>query len=237
MPPAELLAEAAAAGVDRVIAIGVGRASAERAVALADEHPGVFCAVGVHPHDADGYSRADDRWIRELGQHPKTVAVGECGLDYHRGSSSPAAQRRAFVAQLALARELALPVVIHSRDATAETLDTLAAEAEGHPVVLHCFSMPERAAEVAERGYWTSFAGQLTYRSAEDLQAAARGLPAERLLVETDSPYLAPVPRRGRPNRPVNVLHTLEFLAALRGVDARTMDEVTTGNAERAFGL
>lgn len=215
----------------------MGRESAERAVALADRHQGVFCAVGVHPHDADGYTPADDRWMRDLAAHPKTVAVGECGLDFYRDHSAPAAQRRAFSAQIALAREVGLPLVIHSREATADTLATLESEAEDHPVVLHCFSMPDRVAEVAQRGYWTSFAGQLTYRRAEDLQAAARELPAERLLVETDSPYLAPVPRRGRPNRPVNVLHTLEFLAGLRDVEAREMDDLTTGNAERVFGL
>lgn len=217
--------------------IGVGRASAERAVALCDAHEEVHAAIGVHPHDADAFTPADLRWIRELAGHPKVRAIGECGLDHHRRRAEPAAQRRAFVAQIELARELGLPLVVHTRDAADETLALLDAEAAGHPVVLHCFSMPERAGEVAARGYATSFAGQLTYPSATDLQEAARTLPAEGLLVETDSPYLAPVPRRGRPNRPALVAHTLRFLAELRGTSPEDMDALTTRNADRILGL
>jgi len=164
------------------------------------------------------------------------VAVGECGLDFHRDHARPEAQRRAFGSQIGIARDVGLPLVIHTRDAADETLGILAAEADGHPVVLHCFSMPERLEEVAERGYLLSFAGQVTYKNAADLQSAARRAPADRLLVETDSPYLAPVPRRGRPNRPANVAHTLRFLATLRGVGAEDLDDLTTANAARVFG-
>ena len=233
----DLLAEAREAGVERVVTIGVGRESSERAVALSEQHEGVFCAVGIPPHDAGGYTPADDAWIAELGAHPRCVAVGECGLDFFREHAAPEAQRRAFEAQIGIARELGKPVVIHSRDAEQETLDILAREAAGHPVVLHCFSMPERLDEVAERGYWTSFAGQVTYRSAADLQDAARRAPLERLLVETDSPYLSPVPRRGRPNRPANVAHTLAFVAGLRGMAVEELDRITTANTERVFAL
>ncbi|MGD9695112.1 MAG: TatD family hydrolase [Thermoleophilia bacterium] len=234
--PAEVVAEAAAAGVERIVAIGMGRASSERTLALADAHPGVYAAIGVHPHDADAFGPADEAWIRELAAHPKVVAIGECGLDHYRRHADPANQRRAFAAQIGLAREAGLPIVIHSREATQETLDMLAAEAEGQPVLLHCFSMPERVGEVAERGYLMSFAGQVTYRSAADLQAAARAVPDDLLLVETDSPYLAPVPRRGRPNAPANVAHTLRFIAGLRGIGEEELDDVTTRNAARLFG-
>ena len=216
--------------------IGTGRASSEEALRLADRHEGVFAAIGVHPHDADSFGPSDERWIRELAAHPKVVAVGECGLDYFRDHAARDAQRRAFVAQIGLARELGLALVVHTRAAEDDTLAVLADEAGGLVVVLHCFSMPERLDEVVERGYMTSFAGQLTFPKATDLQAAARRAPGDRLLVETDSPYLAPVPRRGRPNRPEYVAHTLRFLAGLRGVTATAMDALTTANAARAFG-
>jgi TatD DNase family protein len=231
------VAEARAAGVTRIVTIGVGRASAERALALCDAHEEVFAAIGVHPHDADGYTPADDAWIAELARHPKVVAIGECGLDHHRRHSAPAAQRRAFSAQIGLARELGLPLVVHTRDAAAETLAMLAAEAGEHPVVLHCFTLTEHVEEVVARGYHTSFAGPLTYPKADDLRAAARIVPDEALLVETDSPYLAPVPRRGRPNRPANVAHTLRALAEVRGRGEEEMDALTTRNAVRVFGI
>ncbi len=223
------------AGVERIVTIGVGRESSERAVSLAEAHPEVYAAVGVHPHDADGFTPADLVWLRELAAHPRVVAVGECGLDFHRDHARPEAQRRAFSAQIGLARDVGLPLVIHTRDAAGETLDILGREAGDHPVVLHCFSLPERLAEVVERGYLLSFAGQVTYPRSADLQAAARAAPGDLLLVETDSPYLAPVPRRGRPNRPANVVHTLRFIAALRGVTDEALDELTTRNAARAF--
>jgi TatD DNase family protein len=221
--------------VERIVTIGVGRASSVRAIALAEAHPEVSAAIGIHPHDAARYTPADDVWLRELGSHPAVVAIGECGLDYHRNLSPPHAQRRAFDAQIGVAIECGKPLVIHTRDAADDTLAQLAG-AGGHPVVLHCFSLPERLDEVLARGYMTSFAGQVTYRKATDLQDAARRVPDDRLLVETDSPYLAPVPRRGRPNRPANVAHTLRFLAELRGVEPDALDAVTTANAARVFG-
>jgi TatD DNase family protein len=230
-----VVAEAVGAGVERIVTIGVGRESSERAVSLAEARPEVYAAVGVHPHDADGFTPADLVWLRELAGHPRVVAVGECGLDFYRDHARPEAQRRAFSAQIGLARDVGLPLVIHTRDAADETLDMLGREAGDHPVVLHCFSLPERLEEVVERGYLLSFAGQVTYPRSADLQAAARATPGDLLLVETDSPYLAPVPRRGRPNRPANVVHTLRFIAALRGVTDEALDELTTRNAARAF--
>jgi TatD DNase family protein len=231
------VAEAAAAGVETIVAIGVGRASSEAAVALTQEHPGVFAAVGVHPNDADAFTPADEVWIRDLLAHPKVVAVGECGLDYYRDHARPDAQRRAFSAQIGLARESGKPLVIHTRDAADETFAMLEREAGDHPVVLHCFSLPDRLGEAAERGYMLSFAGPVTFPKSLELQRAARDAPAELLLVETDSPYLAPVPRRGRPNRPANVAHTLRFVAGLRGVSEAELDALTTSNASRVFGI
>lgn len=230
------MAEAAEAGVDRIVTIGMGRASSERAIALTEAHEGVYAAIGVHPHDADGYTDADADWLRELAAHPKVVAIGECGLDHHYNRSTPDAQRRAFSGQIAVAREVGLPLVIHTRDAAADTLDILGREAVGHPVILHCFSLPEHLDEVVDRGYMLSFAGPVTFNRSHELQRAAVAAPLDRLLVETDSPYLAPVPRRGRPNRPANVAHTLRFIAGLRDMPVAELDAATSANAARVFG-
>lgn len=234
--PAQLVDEARESGVTHIVTIGCGQRSSEEALALCDEFAEVYAAIGVHPHDADSFRRADEEWIGELAQHPKVVAIGECGLDYYRDHARPQAQQRAFVTQIGLARELGLPVVVHTRDADDDTLAILDREASGHSVILHCFSMSGRVDEVVERGYLTSFAGQLTYNSAKDLQEAARAIPPQLLLVETDAPYLAPVPRRGKPNRPAYVQHTVEFLAELRGEDPDAVAALTSANAARVFG-
>ncbi len=221
--------------MERIVAIGVGRGSSESAVALCEAHQEVFAAIGVHPNDADGFTDDDLSWIRALAAHPRVVAIGECGLDHFRDHARPAAQRRAFIAQIGVARETGLPLVIHTREAADETLEILAEEAAGHPVVLHCFSLPDRLDEVVERGYMLSFAGPVTFPRSTELQTAARDVPGHLLLVETDSPYLAPVPRRGRPNRPANVAHTLRFIAGLRGVPEGELDDLTSANAARTF--
>lgn len=223
--------------MDRIVTIGTGRESSERAIAHVEAHPGVFAAVGVHPHDADSFTDADLVWMRELAQHPKVVAIGECGLDHFYDHATPAAQVRAFVTQIGLAREVGLPVVIHTREAADETFAILREHAAGHPVVLHCFSLPERLDEVLAETWMTSFAGVVTFPKASALQEAAQRVPLERILVETDAPYLAPVPRRGRPNRPAYVAHTLAALAALRGMDPGELDRATTANTARVFGI
>jgi TatD DNase family protein len=233
----QLVAEAAAAGVERIVTIGTGRESSERAVAHADAHPAVFAAVGVHPHDADGFSEADLEWMRETAAHPKVVAIGECGLDYHYDHAAREAQWRAFVAQIGLAREVGLPVVVHTREAAADTFAILRAEAGGMPVILHCFSLPEHVDEVIREGWMTSFAGIVSFPKSEDLREAARALPEDRLLVETDAPYLAPVPRRGKPNRPAYVAHTLAALAEARDTPVDELDRLTTANAARVLGI
>lgn len=222
--------------MERIVSIGVGRASSESAVALAEAHPEVYATVGVHPNDADGFTDEDIAWMRALSAHPRVVAVGECGLDYFRDRARPENQMRAFRAQIALARETGLPLVIHTREAADDTLAVLAREADGLTVVLHCFSLPDRLDEVVARGYVLSFAGPVTFPRSTDLQHAAREVPGHLLMVETDSPYLAPVPRRGRPNRPANVAHTLRFVARLRGVSEEELDELTSANAARVFG-
>jgi TatD DNase family protein len=235
-PAAELIAEAEAAGVERIVAIGTGLDSSEQAIALAHRHPGVSAVIGVHPHDADRFGPDDERWIRELGSDTDVVGVGECGLDYFRDLSDHAAQRRAFSAQIGIARDLGLPIDIHSRAAEQDTLDVLRSEAAGHPVVLHCFGMPGRIDDVLSEGWTVSFAGNVTFKKADDLRAAARLVPEDHLLVETDSPYLAPVPMRGKPNRPAYVRYTLEAIAEIRGTDPEELARTTTANAHRVFG-
>lgn len=222
--------------MERIVAIGTGRASSERTIETAERHPGVSAVIGVHPHDADAYSSDDDVWIRDLSQHAEVVGIGECGLDYHRDLSARAAQRRAFSAQIAIARDAGLPIVIHSRAAAEDTLTVLRSEAAEHPVILHCFGMPEHIDEVLAEGWMVSFAGNVTFSRADDLRAAARLVPEDRLLVETDSPYLAPVPMRGKPNRPAYVRHTLELVASVRGVDTTDLARATSANAARVFG-
>ena len=223
--------------MERIVTIGCGRASSEHAVELTLQFPEVFAAIGVHPHDADGFRRADEEWIGVLGEQGKVVAIGECGLDYYRDNASREGQMRAFVTQIGLARELNLPLVIHTRDADDDTLAVLAREGEGRPIILHCFSMVGRVDEVVERGYLTSFAGQLTYPAASDLQDAARRIPPEHLLVETDAPYLAPVPLRGKKNVPANVVLVGEALAAAKGLAVEAIAEASWQNAARLYRL
>jgi TatD DNase family protein len=236
LPAREAIAEAAEAGVVRIVTIGVGRASSERAIALAQAHAGVSATVGVHPHDASTFTPPDLEWLRELGRHPQVVAIGECGLDYFRDHSPREIQAEAFIAQLGLARGLGLPVVIHTREAADDTLRILAEHGEGLEIILHCFTLTEHLGEVLSRGYWVSFAGPVTYKKSDELRRAAARVPSDRMLVETDSPYLAPEPRRGRPNRPANVAHTLAAIAKVRGTSPEELDAVTSANAARVFG-
>ena len=228
--PAEaLVEEAAAAGVGRILKVGL-----EQAVELADRFDRVRAIVGVHPHEAGDVADAAAR-VRPLAAHPRAVAVGECGLDYHRDHAPRDAQRRAFAAQIGLAAETGLPLVVHARDADEDTFAMLA-DVPG-TVVLHCFSSPGRIDEAVERGYYLSFAGNVCYPSAEELREAARRAPLDRLLAETDSPYLAPPPHRGRPNRPALVVHTLALLAQERGMEPDALAAAIDRNAERAFAL
>jgi TatD DNase family protein len=227
---AEVLDRARAAGVTRVIDVATTVAAARSTLARAERAEGVFACLGVHPHEAAAPGDLDD--LRELLRHPKAVAVGETGLDYFRDYAPRDAQQRLFEAELALARDVGKPVVIHTRAADEDTRARLVSH-DG-PVVLHCFSSPPLLDDALERGWYVSFAGNVTYKNAYDLRDCARRVPADRLLVETDSPYLAPQAVRGKRNEPAHVAHTYAFLSELRGTDVRAQVEE---NADRVFGL
>jgi TatD DNase family protein len=234
-PPDELVARARAVGVERIISIGSGIDSCRATLRIAAQQPGVFAALGIHPHQADGgdAERLDE--LRELLADERAAAVGEIGLDFYRDYAPRERQRTLFERQLELADALGKPVVVHTRDAAAETADAL--EPFGGTVVLHCFSAPELLPVALERGYYVSFAGNVTYPKAEELREAARRVPQERLLAETDSPYLSPQPRRGRPNEPANVVHTVAALAEARNEDVGALAVRLDANAATAFSL
>jgi TatD DNase family protein len=233
--PAGALTRARAAGVTRVVTIGTGLDSCRAALALAEEHESVHAALGIDPHQAGTPEAARVDELRELLAHARTVAVGETGLDYHYGADRAAEQLRLFEEQLALAAEHDLPIVIHTRDADADTAARLRSH-EG-TVVMHCFSEPGLLQPALEHGWYVSFAGNVTYPKAHALREAAAAVDRTRLLAETDSPYLAPQPVRGRRNEPAYVMHTLAALAELRGVDADELGAQVDDNASAAFGL
>ncbi|HEY5661530.1 MAG TPA: TatD family hydrolase [Gaiellaceae bacterium] len=227
--PAGALARARAAGVDRIVAIGSGLASTRATIAIADAEEGVAVAAGVHPHQAvDGEPL--DRLLDD-----RIVAVGEIGLDFFRDYAPRDEQRRVFATQLRLATEHGRPVIVHSRAADEETAELLAEF--GGTVVLHCFSSPGLLPVALERGYYVSFAGNVTYPKAAELRDAARAVPAERILAETDSPYLAPQAVRGQRNEPAYVVHTVASLAETRGEEAADLGRRIDDNAAAAFGL
>jgi TatD DNase family protein len=241
--PGELLAAACEAGVRRILSVGLGEDSNPGVVELAGRHPEVFACVGRHPNGATGFDDAAAEAIEELAGRDDVVAVGETGLDFYRDGSHPDDQRRAFSAQIGIANRVEKPIVIHlrdrdgSQDAVTEAFETLGAEIDGADVILHCFSAgPAWVEPAAERGWYCSFAGNLTYPKAEDLREAAALVPTDRLLVETDSPFLAPQPVRGKPNQPANVVATAERLAEVRGVPYEELERTVEANAERVFG-
>ncbi len=235
-PNTQLVAAAEQAGVTRMLTVGIDGSSCRTALAAAEDFPQVYAAVGRHPNSATGFDDADLAELAALAAHERCMAIGESGLDFYRDGAPRADQQRAFAAQIALARDAGKPLVIHCRAAEDETLEQLAREADGVSVVMHCFSMPDRLAECVRRGYALSFAGNVTYKNAADLAAAAAAAPHELLLVETDAPYLTPVPERGHPNQPAYVAHTLAFIAALRGVTVDELSETVERNAARVFG-
>ncbi len=233
---AELVAHARALGVTRIATVGMDPQTNPRALAAARDLEGVSAIVGRHPNAATGWQDSDIEEIERAAAQPGVIAVGETGLDFYRDRAPREDQLRAFGAQLDLARRTGLPVVIHTRAAEEDTFRVLAEQADGLTVILHCFSAPDRVQESVERGYICSFAGNVTYKSAEDLQQAARAVPDELLLVETDAPYLTPVPLRGEPNEPANVTHTAEFVAGLRGIEYAELEAIVERNAARVFG-
>ena len=225
-----------AAGLTRIATVGMHDESIAAALAAAHEFEDVFAIVGRHPHYTEGWSDGDIDAIERAAADPRARAIGETGLDYFRDHSPHEDQRRAFEAQIDLAARARLPLVIHTREAEDDTFALLRERAGELTVILHCFSAPSRVEECVERGYTCSFAGNVTYPKAVELQAAARDLPEELLLVETDSPYLAPQPVRGKPNEPANVVETARFLAELRGIEYDALDAAVERNAARVFG-
>jgi len=235
---AELLARAERAGVARMVTICTKLSEAETIVGIAERFPNVWCSVGVHPHEAEEEGqRSPDRLI-ELAKHPKVVAIGETGLDYFYEHSPREAQQASFHAHIAAARETGLPLIVHSRDADE---DTVAILRDGHeqgpfPGLIHCFSTgPELAQGALALGLSISLAGILTFKKAEPLRQTVAEVPLDRLLVETDAPYLAPVPHRGKTNEPSYVVHTAAALAELKGVSEAELAAATTANFHRLF--
>ena len=233
--PHAAVARAREAGVTRVITIGTGIESCRAALAIAGENDGVYAALGIDPYQAATAEAQRVGELRELLSSERAVAVGEAGLDYHYGAETKDEQRRLFEAQLGLARELGLPVVVHTREANDDTESIL--RAHDGTVVMHCFSEPGLLAPGLERGWYFSFAGNVTYPKAAELRRAAAEVPADRILAETDSPYLSPQPLRGRPNEPANVVHAVAALAAARGEDPDELAARIDANATAAFSL
>ncbi len=232
----EVIKRARAGGIEAVITIGSDLRGSEGAVRIAGEYDFVYAAVGVHPHDAKDYTPETAEKIRSLAGRRKVVAIGETGLDYHYDHSPREVQRRVFEDHLALAAELDLPVVIHSREAEGDTLGILSAVAGSVRGVMHCFSGDlDMAERVMAMGLYVSFAGPVTFKKAGRLQETAAAIPDEYLLMETDAPYLAPVPCRGRRNEPSFLIHTARKLAELRGVRVEDVARITTLNARRLF--
>lgn len=242
--PAELsglLSRARDAGVTRILVPGTTRQDAPRAVEIAEAHDGVFAAVGIHPHEAKDFDEdVDLPLFEDLARSAKVVAIGEIGLDYHYDHSPRDAQRRAVAAQVRFARERGLPVILHNRESEADLLPILEAEAPGSPEelrgVFHSFCADaETGRRAIALGYLVSFSGMLTFRAAENVRAAAAALPLEAMLLETDAPYLAPVPFRGKPNESSYLVRTAERLSELKGVPLEEVAAATTASFRRLF--
>jgi TatD DNase family protein len=234
----EVVARARRAGVGTLLTICTKLSEFETVRAITERFEGVFCSVGVHPHEAAEEGVRDAGRLIELADHPKVVGLGETGLDFYYEHSPRAAQETSFRAHIAAARETGLPVIVHSRDADEDTLRILREEHAHGPfgAVIHCFTAgPELARAALDLGFYISLAGIVTFKKAEALCDTARQVPLERLLVETDAPYLAPVPKRGKRNEPAFVVHTAEKLAELKGVTAAELARATTENFHRLF--
>jgi TatD DNase family protein len=231
---AEWVLDARRAGVRRILTVGTDEESCAAALRASEAHEDVFCAVGLHPNYTTGYAGID--WLRPLAEHPNVRAIGETGLDDFRDYAPRADQEPAFADQIALARDVGKPLVIHTRAADDDTISTLAREAGGLEVILHCFSMATRVEECLDHGWWISFAGNVTYPKAADLAEAMERVPLDRLLVETDAPYLTPQVVRKERNRPAYVVHTARFVAERRGLAYAELEAAVEANAAKLFG-
>ncbi len=241
-PEAEVVAAALGAGVERMLNVGLEGESNAKAIAAAERHESVFATAGCHPTEAAGFDDARAEEIARLAAHEKVRAIGETGIDYYRETASRADQRRALEAQIEIARDRGLPIVIHARDPEGETgavdgiFEILDARAEGVAVILHCFLAPWRVQDAIDRGWYCSFSGIVTFPSAEELREAAAKLPDELVLVETDAPYLAPQPVRGKANEPAHVVSTAEVVAEVRGASYAELERTVEANARALFG-
>jgi TatD DNase family protein len=242
-PEAELVAAARGAGVERMLNVGLNAETNEQAIAAAERYEAVFATVGCHPTEAAGFDDARAGEIARLAaENPKVRAIGETGIDYYRESASRADQRRSFEAQIEIAAERDLPIVIHARDPDGETgavddvFSILDQRGEGVDVILHCFLAPWRVGDAIDRGWYCSFSGVVTFPSARELREAAAKLPDELVLVETDAPYLAPQPVRGKPNEPAHVVSTAAAVAEARGVTYAELERTVEANARALFG-
>jgi TatD DNase family protein len=244
-PDAELVAAARDSGVRRILTVGLDEASNREAIAAAEAHDEVFASVGRHPNSAAGFDDAAAADIEDLAAHPRVRAIGETGLDYYRDRAPRDDQQRAFEAQIEIARRSGLPLVIHLRDrddgdradgAIGEAFALLDRLAEDITVILHCFSAASRVDVAAERGWYCSFAGNVTYPRSEPLREAAAAVPEQLLLVETDAPFLAPQPQRGKPNQPANVIATARTVAEARDSEYEQLEQAVEANARRVFG-
>ncbi|MGM0593366.1 MAG: TatD family hydrolase [Pseudomonadota bacterium] len=225
-------------GVERFLCVAIDRGNIPDVIAIAEQHDDVYASVGVHPNEEDPREVTAEELVR-LAEHPKVIAIGETGLDYFRSEGDLAWQKQRFRNHIAAARRSHKPLIIHSREAREDTIAIMQQEgAEEAGGIMHCFVEDWATAERAmEMGFYISFSGIVTFKSAEALREVARQVPADRLLVETDSPYLAPVPHRGKGNQPAYVRHVAELLAQLRGVSEQELAEQTTENFNRLFAL
>lgn len=234
--PEQTLKEAAAAGLVKILAVGINLESSKQAVSLAAAHPQVFAAVGIHPHEAANVNDHTMAELEKLAAYPRVVAIGETGLDFYRNHSPRKNQTEVFLRHIELARKAGLALIVHARDAAVETLKILEKKAAGLTIILHCFSLYDQLEECVQRGYYISVAGNVTFPKALNLRQLATKIPDHLILTETDSPYLTPVPFRGEPNRPAYVRFVAAELARLRNMPAKKLAAQTLKNFNRAFG-
>lgn len=248
----EVVRRAREAGVELMLNVGTGDPRTDdfrRAVAVAEQYDGVYASVGVHPHDAKLYDDAAEEHLIELAKSPKVIAWGEIGLDFYYDHSPRDVQIEVFRRQIRTAKTLGLPIIVHSRDANDETVEILTEQYSGvtdngelitdnGKGVMHCFGgTPEMAEKLMATGFYISFAGNVTFKNAENLREAARVVPLDRLLIETDCPFLTPIPHRGKRNEPAYVIHTAQYLAELYGVEMHTLADSTSQNFMKVFNL
>lgn len=235
----EVFKRARKIGVEKIVNIGADLEGSRRAVGLAEKHAFVYASVGIHPHEADTVNEKSLAEIKTLAASPKVKAIGECGLDFYYDNSPREIQKEAFKKQLQLALELELPVVVHSREAAVETLEILDQTADfAENLIFHCYAYgPAEIEEIIKRDYYVAFGGLITFNSAQPIRDALKKMPLARILLETDAPYLTPAPHRGRRNEPAYLEHIVKKAAAIKGVSAEKMGEITTENAERIYNF